>query len=166
MSRKTQCACRKIQSMLNIFLKNGLGVVRAETWVSAPQQLLGEVTVIIMGTKCLKDLLELLEVSCTQCCQINGADSYRHLHLLQLGWSRCTQPLSCLTAGKDTENGDEQPCIWQLGVRGCVSNAQQIEDVSSHSSFSLLLAYSLPLRHTIKQEKQQRCRLSAARLSC
>lgn len=99
-----------------------------------------------------------------QLCQINWADSYRHLHLLKLGWSRCTQPLSCLTAGKESENGDEQPRIWQIGIRSCVSNTQWIEDVSNHSSFSLLLAYSLPLRPTIKWEKQQRCRLSAARL--
>lgn len=52
--------------MLNNFLKNGLGAVRAETfcWLSAPQQLLGEVTITILGTKFLKDLLgDLLEVS-------------------------------------------------------------------------------------------------------
>lgn len=166
--KKEQCACRKIQCTLNKFLKDGLGVVRAETlcWLSAPLTTFGRGDNYNNGHEIVKRSPRTAGGVLPQCCQINGADSYRHLHLVQLGWSRCTQPLSCLTAGKETKHGDEQPCIWQIGIRACVSNTQRTEDVSNHSGFSLFLACSLPLRRTIKWEKQQRCRLSAARLSC
>lgn len=93
---------------------------------------------LIMGVRWLKASSRTAGGVLPQCCQINGSDSYRRLSPLQSDWSRCTQPLSCLTAGKwqKTEMRKFNPCIWQAGISGCVSNTERIEDLSKHSSFS------------------------------
>lgn len=63
---------------------------------------------LIMGVRWLKTSPRTAGGVLPRCSQINGADNYRHLRALQSDRSRCTQPLCCLTAGKVTENGDEQ----------------------------------------------------------
>lgn len=63
---------------------------------------------LIMGVRWLKASSRTAGGVLPQRCQINGSDSYRHLRPLQSDWSRCTQLLSCLTAGKVTKNGDEK----------------------------------------------------------
>lgn len=63
---------------------------------------------LIVGVRWLKASPRTAGGVLPQCCQINGADSYKHLRALQSDQSRCTQSLSCLTGGKVTENGDEQ----------------------------------------------------------
>lgn len=93
---------------------------------------------LIMGVRWLKAIPRTAGGVWPQSCQINGAGSYRRLRVLQSDQSRCTQLLSCLTAGKVTENGDEQiqPMYLAGRMSGCVSNTQRIEDLSKHSSFS------------------------------
>jgi len=86
-------------------------------WCESRNLLLATSTVTTLGTgdsslithvRWLKVSLRTAGGVLPQCCQINGADNHRHLPPLQLDWRSCTQPLSCLTAGEVTENGDEQ----------------------------------------------------------
>lgn len=95
-----------------------------------------------------------------------------HQAVKQLGLSAADISILCSQAGEGAQTCDAvwlqekwqkmemskfNPGIWQAGSSDRVSSTERIEDLSERSSFSLLLAYSLPLRHAVEREKQQRC---------
>lgn len=112
---------------------------------------------LIMGVRWLKASPRTAGGVLPQCCQINGADTATDVFML-CSWTRVSAHNRYLVwlqeKWQKMEMSKFNPCIWQAAISGCVSNTEQIEDLSKHSSFSLLLAYSLPLRHT--NEKNNR----------
>lgn len=160
------------ETVNNKCLKKVPGVVRAETFFcpQARLRLWGQTTVtwyrVWDGQTHLPRLLAR-HVS-PPCCQTRGLiamDVFVPCSWTGVGAHNCYL-VWLQKKWQKMEMSKFNPCIWQAGISDCVSNTERIKDLSKHSSFSLLLAYSLPLRHTLRWEKQRRCWLSAARLSC